>query len=541
MDQLPTRLKAFEQDTHTVERPLRWRRGLAYALLMVAVGCAIHRPAEAAAGDRPAIRPASATAAAASVPVLNWQPCAAPSQQGFDCATAQVPLDYGDPQGATIDLAVIRHPADEPAQSFGALFFNPGGPSSAGTTLLPAWLQYFPATLRARFDLISWDPRGVGQSTAVRCFDSAEEAIAWLERVPEGFPVGRRERANWIAAYAELGQRCQERAPDLLRHVSTTDTARDLDQLRQAVGEEQLTYLGVSYGTFLGATYANLFPDRVRAMVFDGNMDPQAYINTGAPGGPRLNTGLRLGSDLSSAATLDQFLSHCGRATIDRCAFSAGSPEATREKFDALLRRLQDDPQGVWTYGKTVNTVELSLYIVHPWWTTLAETLQDLWEERTPEPPDSTLPNPRFAEEYAVVCPESPNPRNPRRYRGMEAFSAARAGDVGRWWTWDYEPCATWPATAAERYVGPWDRPTASPVLVINNAYDPGTSHAGAQAMVRELADAYLLTVAGYGHTVLINPSTCAMDYVSRYIVDGTLPPEGIVCPPDQQPFTTGP
>jgi pimeloyl-ACP methyl ester carboxylesterase len=123
----------------------------------------------------------------------------------------------------------------------------------------------------------------------------------------------------------------------------------------------------------------------------------------------------------------------------------------------------------------------------------------------------------------------------------MEAFSYARAGDVGRWWTWDYEPCATWPATAAERYVGPWDRPTANPVLVINNAYDPGTSYEGAQAMVRELARARLLTVDGYGHTVLLNPSACAYEHVSRYLIDGTLPPEGTMCPPDQEPFTTDP
>src|SRR5262249_24619939 len=158
------------------------------------------------------------------------------------------------------------------------------------------------------------------------------------------------------------------------------------------------------------------------------------YMNTGAPRKPRVNTGLRLGSDLSSAATLEQFLSHCSRATTERRAFSAGSSEATQEKFDALMRRLQDHPQGTWTYGTTVNTVLLSLYIVHPSWTTLAETLQDLWEGRTPEQPEST--SPRFAEEYAVVCPESPNPREPHRYHGMEKFSAARAGDVGRWWTW---------------------------------------------------------------------------------------------------------
>ena len=500
--------------------------------------------AVALAGLVAGLSPAPVAAAEAPVPVLTWQPCAAPSQHGFDCATAQVPLDYGDPERRTIALAVIKREATDPGQRLGPLFFNPGGPGGAGTTLLPQWYEFFPREVRARFDVISWDPRGIGQSTAVRCFDSAEEALAWRARVPTGVPLGAQEREIWIAAYAELGQRCQERDAELLRYVSTADTARDLDQLRQAVGEEQLTYLGVSYGTFLGATYANLFLDKVRALTLDGNVDPRAYVYTGAVREPRLNTGLRLGSDLSSAATLEQFLSHCGRATLERCAFSAGSPEATREKFDTLLRRLQDHPQGVWTYGRTVNTVVLSLYFVHPQWTTLADALQALWEGRPPEeptPPEGPAPYPGFEQEYAVVCPESPNPRDPSSYHGLEEFSAARAGDVGRWWTWDYEPCATWPARAAHRYTGPWDRATANPILVVNNTYDPGTPYEGAQAMVRELADAHLLTVEGYGHTVLLNPSTCAGDYVSRYVVDGTLPPEGTVCPPDQPPFTTGP
>jgi pimeloyl-ACP methyl ester carboxylesterase len=494
------------------------------------------------AGLSPVAAPAAA-AAAAPLPVLDWQPCADPGQGGFDCATAQVPLDYGDPARRTIELAVIKREATDPGQRLGTLFFNPGGPGGAGTASLSFFYAFFPREVRERFDVVSWDPRGVGQSTAVRCFDSAEEALAWRERVPTGIPLGPRERAIWIVAYAELSQRCQARDAELLRYVSTVDTAHDLDQLRQAVGDEQLTYLGISYGTFLGATYANLFPDKVRALSLDGNVDPQAYLNTGAGRERRLNTGLRMGSDLSAAATLEQFLSHCGRAPIERCAFSAGSPEATQEKFDALLRRLQDSPQDIWTYGRTVNTVASTLYFLSRW-TTLAEALQDLWEGHIPEaptPPEGPTPYPGFEQEYAVVCSESPNPRDPRRYHDLEAFSAARAGDVGRWWAWDYEPCATWPARAAHQYTGPWNRPTAHPILVVSTTYDPATPYEGAQAMARELADAHLLTVEGYGHTVLVNPSTCADDYESRYFVDGTLPPPGTVCPQDQPPFTTGP
>ena len=142
----------------------------------------------------------------------------------------------------------------------------------------------------------------------------------------------------------------------------------------------------------------------------------------------------------------------------------------------------------------------------------------------------------------AVLCGESPNPRHPGVYPALAALSYARAGDVGPGFVWGSdEPCASWPATAADPYAGPWNRPTANPVLVIGNLFDPETPYEGAVAMARELAHARLLTVNGYGHTAFLNPSTCANDYVSRYVVDGTLPPPGTVCSQDQQPFTTGP
>ena len=135
--------------------------------------------------------------------MLDWQPCADPSQHGFDCATAQVPLDYGDPQGATIDLAVIRHLATDPANRLGALFFNPGGPGGAGTDDLPAFFHLFPPELRARFDLISWDPRGIGASTAVQCFATKDDEQRFFAEIPFGFfPVGAAEKRAWLRRYA---------------------------------------------------------------------------------------------------------------------------------------------------------------------------------------------------------------------------------------------------------------------------------------------------------------------------------------------------
>ncbi|MFI6289524.1 alpha/beta hydrolase [Streptomyces sp. NPDC051018] len=512
------------------------RRHYTAAALAAAVICStvFAEPYFAPAGGRPA--------PAGPVPRLNWRPCSAGSP--FDCATATVPLDYADPGGRTIDLAVIKRKATGPGRRIGTLFFNPGGPGGPGTVQMPDRYEFFPREVRERFDIVSWDPRGIGNSTAVRCFDTPEAADVWASGKPAGFPVGEQQRAAWIAAYAELGRLCEKRDPELLRHVSTADTARDLDGLRQAVGEPQLNYLGTSYGSFLGATYANLFPGKVRAMTLDSNIDPRAWTDNGSDIDPALPTFLRMGTDVGAAEVLDRFLTLCGSTTTDRCAFSAGSPKATRDKFDRLMRRLRDRPVGAWTYAKTVADTVNGLYTVHPGWTELAGRLQELWRGRVPGPPPPStspvpVPVPYLGEEQAgaVFCSDSPNPQDVEVYHRAEEIAAARAGDAGRFWAWASEPCATWPARPANRYTGPWDRLTSPTVLVVNPLYDPATAYPNAQAMVRELVNARLLTLNGYGHTALGNPSSCVQEYESRYFIDGTLPPAGTVCDQDTAPF----
>ncbi|WP_327363998.1 alpha/beta hydrolase [Streptomyces sp. NBC_01296] len=525
----------------------RSRRGAAAALAVTAALCSTVLAAPAlASATAPATAYGSPSPPSPSpgVPRLDWSPCAPGSP--YDCATARVPLDHADPAGRTIDLAVVRRKASDTAHRIGTLFVNPGGPGGPGTVQVPQNYDSFPKTVRERFDIVSWDPRGIGNSTAVNCFDDAAEAEAWGKAKPTGFPVGEKERTTWIDAYADLGRRCEKRDPDLLRHVSTTDTAQDLDLLRRAVGEEQLNYLGVSYGTILGATYANLFPDKVRAMVLDSNIDPKAWTNDARPDATT-TTLLRMGSDRTAAATLDRFLDLCGSATTGRCAFSAGTAQGTRDKFDRLMQRLRERPVGPWTYAATVADTVSSLYIVDPGWTDLAARLQELWRGKAPKPPvfpappPVAHPSPYLGEEQAMAvwCGDSPNPRDPAVYRGLEEDSARRAGDAGRYWTWSGEPCATWPAEAANRYEGPWNTPTAHPVLVVGTRYDPSTSYADAEAMAKELAGARLLTHEGYGHTALFNnASSCVNAYESRYFVDGTLPPPGTKCQPDEQPFS---
>ncbi len=535
----------------------RWL--LAGAALTVAGLLAAVLPAAAATGT-----PAQAPAGPA-VPVLNWQSCTGAGETGFDCATALVPLDYQQPHGQMIQLAVIKHPATDPAQRIGSLFYNPGGPATSGVADLPVEYQFFPAAVRQRFDIISWDPRGVGNSTAVQCFPTPAAEAKFFAPLPAGFPVSKAQQDTSISLFAQFGQLCQQANPALLSHVSTADTARDLDLLRQAVGDPVLNYYGVSYGTYLGATYANLFPSKVGAMVLDGNVNPVAWATPQQAGGIPLSTSIRLQSDVGAAATLGQFLSLCGQAPASRCAFSAGTAAATTAKYAQLLNYLRARPvttsipafgntpaapATTFTYAFTVEFVDDILYVTQPvpglapGWGYGAFVLQKLWElSRTgggtqhPVPP--AAPTIGLQQAYAIVCADSPNPKNPADYQAEANLMSARSGAFAQYLAWEDEPCAGWQATDADGYFGPWNHPTAHPLLLIGNLYDPATPYQDSLAMEQQLASARLLTVDGYGHTELDNPSSCVQNYQAAYFINGTLPPPGTVCQQNQQPFTT--
>ena len=469
----------------------------------------------------------------------------------------RVPRDYDSPRGAKARLALIRHRSTDPARRIGTLFYNPGGPGGAGVDVLPQILDFFPAALRARFDIVSWDPRGVGESSAVQCFSDLEAELRFLDgtTVGEGFPVGKAEQRDWIRRYRAFGPRCARRNRDLLRHVGTADTARDLNLLRRAVGDPKLNYLGVSYGTFLGATYANLFPRRVRAMTLDGNIDPRSWVHRRlrANGGTFLPTFLRQLSDEGLAKTISAFLGRCGSTGTASCAFSAGSAKETTEKWARLLSRLPTDSAGTDTsYPELFSQTAAGLYVSARWPDT-AKRIQDVEEtgaasRPAPAPTPGILfegragvPNAgRYAgpeQGISVFCSESPNPEA-AAFPSLARLAHERSGPAGSFWTWYAEVCADWPARAADRYAGPWDRRTASPVLVIGNTHDPATPYTGSQAIARQLARGRLLKVKGYGHTTLFNPSTCASDYEGHYFVDGKLPPKGAVCHQDPKPFS---
>jgi pimeloyl-ACP methyl ester carboxylesterase len=483
-------------------------------------------------------------------PVLTWRSC----DGGFQCATARVPQDYRHPHGARISIAVIRHLATDPARRLGSLFLNGNGPSEQIESF-PADYGGLPAVVRARYNIVTFDPRGFGYSTSIRCFPTAAAEQQLLGGLPV-FPVGASQDAAWERTWARFDALCATRNRPLLDHDTTADVARDMNLLRQAVGDPVLNFWGLSYGSVLGATYANLFPARVGRIVLDANVNPVAWTS-GAGGMP---TWLRQDTDQGHAASMTTFLDLCGQAPPATCAFSAGTPAATRAKWNTLLGRLRrhpvtaGTPPHACTYACAVTTV--SVGAVREWQAD-ASLLQQLWTASAPgrRPPVAASPAARALatqpagpaapavyagreQQLAVICADSPNPRNPGDYAVAARLAYARSGGFGLDFAWATEPCAEWPAAAGQdRYAGPWNRPTASPILLVGNTGDPVLPYKDSVAMSRDLARARLLTVDGYGHTVALNPSTCATDYEIRYLLTSALPPTGTVCKENDTPF----
>jgi pimeloyl-ACP methyl ester carboxylesterase len=528
---------------------------------MAAIPSARHRlrrvvPALLAAGLVAALLgapAAGATTAApanggAPVPRLQWSDCG----DGFQCATASVPLDYDHPNGAKISLALLRRPASDPARRIGSLFVNPGGPGGSGVDFVRALGdELFSAEVRARFDLVGFDPRGIIRSTPLRCFDSLDDALAVL--APMAFPVTRDEERVWVEADRKLASACAQRGGAIRDHMATADAARDMDLLRQAVGDRQLTYVGYSYGTYLGATYANLFPGKVRSLVVDGVLDPIAW-STGRGRQARTQPfSTRLRSDQGAYATLRQFFTLCNHGG-DNCAFSEGDP---RLRYQKLAKRLLAEPAQLpdgqggtqpFTYADLVATTLGAMYSPESW-ADLAVFLQQLDELTRPRAAAATLRSLRralgaYQADYenvveggpGVFCTDSDNPATTAAWARAARASDRRFPYFGRLWTWISSICQPWPGHDADRYMGPFTRATSNPVLVVGNRFDPATRYQGAVTLADLLPRSRLLTLAGWGHTTLFE-SACIDAHVNRYLLTSQVPPAGTVCQPDAVPF----
>jgi pimeloyl-ACP methyl ester carboxylesterase len=490
---------------------------------------------------------------------LAWGSCpvsvaAAP----FQCATAPAPLNYAHPGGARIKLSLIRLPAADPKARIGSLFVNFGGPGGTGVSILPARADtVFSAAIRDHFDLVSWDPRGTGSSTAVRCFATQQDDDSYFASVPY-FPYPAASDASFWSLNAQLGRDCKQRAAALLPHMSSQDTARDLDLLRQDVGEAKLNYVGFSYGTVIGAVYANLFPARVRAMVLDGSLDFRGNATGNAPGAAqRLPVDVRNGVDVAGQDVLGRFLSLCAQAGSTSCAFAAGGDLTA--KWRTLLARSRANPihyaGGTYSYPTLVAISYYNLYKPIADWPALGMLLQGLYaassgtaQAMTPAIRQQVARAVADAQQmypvnnsnegyYITQCADIEAPTRESVYDNLAAAEDARVPGFGRLATYDMTPCGSWPALHTDAYDGPWNG-SRTTILVINSRHDPATPYPGAAQGARELGNARLLTVSGDGHTSEYSePSACRDAARDAYLITLQLPPAGTVCPVDQLPW----
>lgn len=484
---------------------------------------------------------------------IGWADCGG----GFQCATVKVPLDHDEPAGAKISLELIRIKATDQTQRIGSLLINPGGPGGSGVDVVRGIAPYLPPELRQRFDIVGFDPRGIIRSTPLLCFDSLEEAVAALP--PFAFPVTRHQEKVWRESDQTIAGACKERDPAILDHMSTADVARDMDLLREALGDEQLTYLGFSYGSFLGQVYANLFPDRVRAVVIDGVLDPIAWTTGRGDTAQSRPFSYRLRSDVGARRTLGQFFQLCDQAG-DACAFSGNA----RQRYAALAEDLRDEVVDVGeapvTYADLIANTLGAMYSPAAW-PDFAEFLADLEggapadqlrrsldevgaylaPQRSPQSlPEPEYPN--YVEGFpGVACSDSVNPDEYSAWADSADRAEELHGYFGPLWTWITSICHPWAKSAGkDRYLGPWQAETASPVLVVGNLYDPATPYHGAVTAADLLPNSRLLTYTGWGHTAFVSGNACVDDVVSTYFVTLLIPNPGKICPPEGSPFGSG-
>ncbi|MGW0895063.1 alpha/beta hydrolase [Saccharopolyspora sp. NPDC002578] len=483
----------------------------------------------------------------ADVPVLNWSPCA--DAPGYECATAEVPLSYRDPSGQRIRLAVGKLPAVDQERKLGTIFYNPGGPGGSGR-IAPALTP----ELHERFDIVGFDPRGVGDSTGLSCFTDPADGF----QHEHTFPVTPEQERVQVTDTARAVEQCGRNAGPLAGHTSTANVARDLDLLRQAVGEDRLDYYGISYGSHLGTVYANLFPERVGSVAIDAVLDPIEWTTGYRPEEAFQPFSYRLGAEEGAQRALRTFLGAC--AADERCAFREPGTDLLG-KYDALLDRVLARPVSATapdgtpleiTYQVAVRGTLSALHTAGSA-ADLGEFLQVLHARSLPgvepgPPPVVEVPEPpkrpgRKPEQgLSVMCNDSSNPGDPWVWPDY----ARRADEAGRGFgaysTYLSLGCATWPGGSdPDRYTGPWDRETAGPVLVIGNRQgDPSTPYDDAQKVSELLSDARLLTLDSFGHGAR-GKSACIDAALTAYFGSGALPAEGAVCRPDRAPFDPAP
>ncbi|MGW2237669.1 alpha/beta hydrolase [Streptomyces sp. NPDC001759] len=474
---------------------------------------------------------------------LHWKDCPAPSAaEGggsapsplpnggtWQCATMKAPLDWGKPKGDTIGIALIRAKASGAASKrIGSLVFNFGGPGGSGVTTLPSFGQDY-AKLRTRYDLVSFDPRGVGRSAPVEC-ENDQQLDNYFQQ--DATPDDAAERTEFVDNTKNFNSACEKNSKKVLPHVRTTDAARDMDLMRQVLGDDKLYYFGISYGTELGGIYAHLFPRHVGRAVFDAVVDPTQNAEQSS-----------LGQAGGFQLALDNFAQDC-TSKAQPCPIGDNAQDV-KDRIAKLLTDLDKKPiPGIFprqlTQTAATNGIAQSLYS-KDFWQYLTEGLQEAYDGdgkilmALSDSMNGRSENGEYsnitAANIAINCADD-KARYDAAYvqHKLPEFRAA-SPLFGDFLAWSMAGCTDWAVAGAA------DHPDVSaagsaPILVVGNTGDPATPYEGAKKMVNALGKGVgvELTYKGQGHGAYDSKNKCVQSAVNGYLLDGKVPAAGTVC-----------
>ncbi|TKV27454.1 alpha/beta hydrolase [Arthrobacter sp. NamB2] len=455
---------------------------------------------------------------------VRWESC----EGSFACATIEVPLDYGDPGRSSIDIAAIR--SDSTGEAQGTILVNPGGPGGSGVNIVRDSLDYVASDrLRENYDILGFDPRGVNRSSAVTCYTDAEQD----EARQESYPADASEDellALMTADAREYADLCAERTGELLGFVDTESAARDMDILRALVSDEKLNYLGFSYGTQLGATYAELFPDRAGRLVLDGAIDPSLG-----------NEAITLGQAGGFERAVRAYVAACLQG--DECPYTGTVGDGVRQIQD-LFAAVEREPMTAGD-GRLVPVSTFVQGFILPLydnrnWPTLTQAvtaalngdasdmlyLADLAAERSP---DGTYATNSTAAFLAVNCLDYPMTSDPAQMLADEQELMTASPTFGRFLAFGGITCAPWtyPPVLAP---APLRAEGADPIVVIGTTGDPATPFEWSTALAEQLESGVHVTWQGEGHTAYGRSNDCILDLVDDYFIDGTVPKDDTRC-----------
>ncbi|NUV62380.1 alpha/beta hydrolase [Streptomyces sp. CAI-85] len=474
---------------------------------------------------------------------LDWEDCPAPSQaegggsapsplpngDRWQCATMKAPLDWDDPKGDTIGIALIRARTSGPAdRRIGSLIFNFGGPGGSGVSTLPAFGEDY-EKLRTRYDLVSFDPRGVGRSAGVRC-ENDRQLDAYFQQ--DTTPDDAAERGTLLDNTKEFNAACERNSGKTLPHVRTTDAARDMDLMRQVLGDRKLYYFGISYGTELGGVYAHLFPENVGRAVFDAVVDPTQTSEQGA-----------LGQARGFQRALDNYAEDC-TSQVEDCPVG-DTAEDVKNRIADLLKSLDDKPiPGVFprelTQSAATNGIAQALYS-KDFWPYLTEGLEQAYDGDgrilmlLSDSMNGRSENGEYsniaAANVSINCADDKPRYSVADVEAKLPEFRAASPLFGDFLAWSMVTCTDWPVPGAADHPDV-SAPGAAPILVVGNTGDPATPYEGAGRMVDALGEGVgvELTYRGQGHGAYDSKNECVQSAVNGYLLDGTVPAAGTVC-----------